>query len=498
MFVRSNSADQALRFYTQRMLGTLLCLSVVMPVSLEPDNGSRAAFSRALGFVKEGWSKAQVRKALGEPDDIWPANDSRMYVRYGHETWCYGTNGHHTLPTLGKVVFDQDKVGRVDGGYGQPPATSRIGDAEITAALRAMYRPPSWRYMLSSSSDSQRLIQSANLLISKGRPKALAILEEYSRVVEEEYPSENWLFWLVRVAFTSNLPGGVFAVPAIGGFSPPAPKDPRSWPTFPIAFVDDVPISLLRCVELAGVPEPFGLYLRQHEKEWTLRARPIVPPNDPFPLLKKLVTSPEWRKLNSGKTKTGEPDPESERRGLSEILELVRSAYQPQDKNAYVHLSELELHHREFLSMGCRWDQGQQRYVRGDGTVLADVFPIYLQHQYRFVGIPGLTVTLTFSRKEGGQIVYDAVVGEFGSQPIRNALLIAEDPTTGYEVFWTPINDPEFPRPGSRQRIATAAPHTPSRGESGYGGGFSLPEGRSLRFAVQLESKRYVSPEFNP
>ena len=322
-----------------------------------------------MARVGDGLSQNEVKRLLGPPDDVWPPNDSENYVMAGDTAWCYGTNGHHTLPTLGYVMFRDWKVLYAHGGYGEPPSSRIIGEDELVASMRRLYRPRD--ASLSSQLDTLRLLQSANVLISLGREKALAVLGEYSRVGSDGPWGGDWLFWLVHVAFQSKLPGGVFPVPMI---AVDPPKDLRLWPAYPLLLVDDVPFCVPRQINLGGHPEEFGSYLYKHGKEWAIRTAPLRPPDDPFLSYEKLIRSATWQQgrdygpgWDAGFIEGIDRDT-----AFGQVIALVRTVYRPVIVS-WARSEDFEKDHREFLALGCRWDDSRQMYVRKDGTVPSGV-----------------------------------------------------------------------------------------------------------------------------
>jgi hypothetical protein len=486
------------------MVALLILLASTGCGQIEADLPNRAEFVRSLSRVKENWTQDQVRRSLGPPEDIWPANDSSRYVRYGYEVWCYGTSGHHTLPTLGRVEFSEGKVTYVIGGQGNPPSKAVIGEEELRDAMRRMYRPRS--RVRSLAGDSQRLIQVSNLLIRKGQEKALAILAEYYRIGADSHLDDEWLFWLVRVMFTSNRPGGTFSVPGIGAINPAPPTDLSRWPTYPLFTIRDVPISLFRGATLMGLPEPFDAYLRSHQEDWSIRKTTLDPPDDPFPCYQELVESSAWSfpRVDPTKTRFAVPYLEDEGYALSEILSLVRSAYRPkgmEESVGYVNGLDYEKYHLEFLALKCRWDASSQQYVRGDGSVLKEPIYEYPQLQHEFKGIPGLHITITFSRSDDGSIEYMADCTELGRSKIGNAVLVGEEPDEGSELHWCALNDSSHAAPWdtTKDKVLAEPAHASSPGtQMSTGSGFSLAKGKRVRFVVLLGKKRYESPIFTP
>lgn len=121
------------------MLIVVACVAVMLR---PPPLPSRAAFYRALAQVQGGMSQADVRRLLGPPDDVLLSDDLRNHVPEGSFAWCYGTDGHQTLPTLTRIEFHGGKVGGYPGRYWPPPSLDVIGEAELRATMRQIYRSP--------------------------------------------------------------------------------------------------------------------------------------------------------------------------------------------------------------------------------------------------------------------------------------------------------------------------------------------------------------------
>ena len=345
-----------LRFATLNAIPTIVAVtlhSCLAPAHI-PARSSRLAFWKAMKEIRVDYStEAKVKRLLGPPDDIWPPNDSSKYVTYGDAAWCYGTNGHHTFPTLGLVMFRGGKVLYKIGAEDSPPPEEVIGEEELKQALRQLSQDESGRNFPDSYIPGpERLLASANMLIAKGQTKALAILKEYDRI---SVVNDAWLFWLVRVAFISKAPGGVFPIPQIGWIDPPPPSVLADWPTYPIYMVDDIPVNFLRSTTSGGVPEPFGRYLEMNESNWSLRSETLRPPNDPFLAYSDVLSSAKWPFAKQGY----EAD-----YVLGEILWLVRSSYHsthfPMGNDAEsIHMVDnrnFEKYHEEYLALGCHWD----------------------------------------------------------------------------------------------------------------------------------------------
>jgi hypothetical protein len=84
-----------------------------------------APFEVKLRSIRVGMTRPEVRRALGDPDDIQTPDDHAGTWTLGtSETWGYGAERHRACPSRGAVYFD--RAGRVQYVYGpggrlQPP-----------------------------------------------------------------------------------------------------------------------------------------------------------------------------------------------------------------------------------------------------------------------------------------------------------------------------------------------------------------------------------------
>ncbi len=462
-----------------------------------PARESRAAFYHAMDKVQIGWSEAQVRDILGPPDDVLPSYNS-IDREYGYGTWYYGTNGHNTLATLGSVEFQAGKVEYVVGSHGDPPSSELISDAELVEAMRRMYRPPGYEKGFWSRSDSLHLVQASNLLIPKGQEKALAIIGEYTRIEADGFDEDIWLYWLVRTMFRSKLPDGVFPVPGIGLITPAPPKDRRKWPTFPVMTIDDVPFNLCRGALLMGLGEPFKEYLQKHKSEWIIRHKQLRPPDDPFPVSKKLIAC---SRVDPDKTLFPVPYLYDDRDALQEILTLVRTAYRPKATKpccCCIDWADYDKYHKEFLALGCRWDEEKQMYVRKNGIVLPDPNNSFPQFECHFHDIPGLDITITLSRENNSIVNYSVSTKEQGTKTIQSAIAVFEDTGKNAELNWVSINDPASigTLAMTRQQVLTSPPHEVQPDGHNISSCINLAKGRHMRCVILYDGKRYISPVY--
>jgi hypothetical protein len=309
-----------------------------------------------MAQIKWNWTERQVSEILGPPDST--------FTEDGEINWLYGTSNKDAFPTLGSVTFRARYGTRVTGGTGEPPSPTVIGEQELVDSLR-------WLNSDSptvSEFDALRLIRTANFLIRKGQTKALAILSEDVRVDPNE--GNRWMFWLVRIAFRSKLPGGVFPYPAIGAINPPPPKDLKEWPTYPVLLKDDIPVCCLWGLMLSGMAEPFSMYFHRCETDLVLRTRSIVPPDDPFKSYQGIedsnLTNLKLDRHGFWPTSPAELGHGFKNSALDAILTLVKTVYKPTQTwlGNFPSGFDYETCHREFLALHAHWDPKAQAYVQ--------------------------------------------------------------------------------------------------------------------------------------
>lgn len=475
---------------------TLLCAYTALAIQQH----DRAFFAETLRTIPDDATKAQVVRLLGKPGDIWPTNDSPLYSNSEEETWCYGTEGHHTFPTLGRVVFYKGTVRRTSGANDSPPPSSLIDEKDRRRLLRLMYRKPS--ELMENRSGALRLIQVANLLRPLGKTKAIAMMTEYDSLVGlDGFYENNWLFWLTRVLFQSTAPKGIFPVPRIGSITPSPPKDLSLWPTYPVIEVQSIPFVIYRTLFLAGFAEPFQSYVDRCQKDWIVRPQKLRPPDDPFPALADLFASPSWPFR-----KTDGQEFVSESEGL---LALVRTAYKSKDDalpyNVWPRKS-FEENHRAFLKLGCHWDENRQIYVRRDGSFTLDKEIIHLQHIFEFPKLQGHSINLSCHRKDEKTVDVDYTFSELEPK-VSTAIVILWDATTNKQREWARIDNAWMKeemsaqgerRPGTYAQLLKAPAHKKSEGVTSSGLSAEIPSGHKVKLLIKIRNKTYTTKTFIP
>ena len=341
------------------MLGTIAMLMLGTQGQTFGKLHSRAEFRRELAKIDGGWTKEQVENLLGKPDDIIAVDLKRHSA-----TWCYGTNGHGTFPTLGIVRFDAEKVSQPLSFYSIAKAFEKgsISETELRQKIRDVYQlsVQNRAYSSANQCDPLGLIRVANTLIPLGKQGAIGVLGEYYWANPYSAQSHEWTYWLVRALFVPKNSRYVFPVPAIGAFRTAAPTNLSKWPNYPVAMSKDIPITIFTGADGDGSMPLFGIYLQDECVNWEIRKTKLVPPADPFLAYDRTV--------NSGLMEFARIEDREIIR--EEILSLVRTAYKPSGMLHYgdAGAKDFEKFHQEFLKLGCRWDSMLDIYVRSDGS----------------------------------------------------------------------------------------------------------------------------------
>jgi hypothetical protein len=197
----------------------------------------RRAFAAKIRLVRVDDSKQDVVRLLGRPDDRLSGRDVRFMD--ADEVWGYGTAGHRSLATLGRVQFKGGRVSGVVGDYSCLQRPVAVDEGLMRKALRLMEGGAS---RSESYHDPLHLIRVVNYLQPLGKQKALAIISELVRIDSES--SASWLFLLLRALFQVPNPPGHMPAVFMGWGSLKPPSDPRKFPRFPALIVDNVPLSL--------------------------------------------------------------------------------------------------------------------------------------------------------------------------------------------------------------------------------------------------------------
>ncbi len=363
------------------------------PTALPASPMTRAAFAQALAQVKPGTRAAQVRKVLGEPDDIRTERDpGGITAARTVAVWRYGTDGHLTFGTRGTVhIQADDTVQYVFGDRGTPPPESVLAEPELCRLLRLLDVVPSYN----GPGDPLAIIQAVNALHRVGRERALAAVREYLRVSSPlDDAGREGTFLVLRALFAVPEPPGYQPSLWVGAPSPPTPADLKSVPRFPLALVEDVPLLLVHGYSLGGLPQRPEDHLEWFRAHGVLRARPLAPPDMPLTWLDRLAGSAKSPFL----TATGLADDAGRRLLLAQGLKLVRTAFRASLAPGG---SADDAWQKVKAALGTRslaWDAATDRYRLADGSVLPSEQRPQYQRAIWKPALPGGVVQVILER----------------------------------------------------------------------------------------------------
>ena len=454
---------------------------------------SRKEFSAAMQKIDrgDGWSKAKVRDLMGQPDDVWISSDPKQYISMPDgEVWCYGTNGHHTLPTLGSVSFRGDKV--LFANYSRhSPSPAVIPEEELRKDLRAIHKFQNLKLFDDhefSLGDPLYRIKAANALIPLGKEKAVAVLREYSQIVPMWSEDQDSLFWLVRSVFRGKKPGYNFPVPHIGAVSPGPPSDLSVWPTYPVINTANFPFLVYFGATLGGYPEQFDSYVEGHASDWDIVDNKLIPPNDPFTLFDEVMRQKGFETENL---------PRIKRAVVNNILRAIRNVVKLKTRGIDVTPEEVKRLHEQFLRFEPTWDNRLGLYVRGDGTYDKDPGFDYQQTTMKFPSLKNLDVEVTIGRTGETEVDFSSSSTESGIAPIKPAVMEVVDVDADQVVGTFAVNVWSSGR-NSKKEMLELAPHSPIAGGMGSGSGFDLPLGHKVKLILTYEGKSYESKVWVP
>lgn len=300
----------------------------------------------------EGMSAREVLAILGRPDDVVVERPNEPDPTV---TWCYGTNGHGTFPTLGRVRFNErSRVSMLSGGCPDPPVLRGISEGRLRELLRDIDAVPDPLFSVWSF-DPRPLIRAVNALQSLGREKALAVVGEYLRVTmdtccEPQYwcgDGSQRLYPVMNLLFEA----------------PDAPDFDIHF--IPILVQDDVPILMWFSAGVGGAlgfpPEALDHY----RKHGTFRARPLTPPERPLDIVAYLDATRGWERVG-----TTIPNETKRLAAMNQLLRLIEPVYPTEadrNGNRIAPGEDLDARWRRILEevarLPIRWDARRQTYI---------------------------------------------------------------------------------------------------------------------------------------
>jgi hypothetical protein len=473
--------------------GCLVALSAAESPATLPD---RAAFARAMGQVKEGMTRDQVREILGKPDDV--RGDSLLLRE--DSIWCYGTDGPETFPTLGEVRFNHKGTVRlayggleIHGEPASPPPPSLFTEPELRTLLRLIDQTPELRGVVY---DPLPVIRLVNTLQALGKERALAAIAEYLRVASDAVRENDRLFVVLRVLFDVPADPGYMPRMFVGAPWPREPKDLRRVPRFPVAIVADVPLLLVADYEIAGQPEAVGTELPSFRQHGQLRSKPLVPVADPVAVIDEFCRRLLWlygdqplERAGAPRKADGCPPPTDTEQGMqlavNQILRLVKTVYRIDDEGweAGVVDSPIGIAARwrrieaDLRKLKLRWDAVRCRYTFADGSCLPEL-PHYREQVWR-IRRDGVCAGLRVQRRSSRTI----------------------------EINFESMQLPDRPdNPKGVRLVRVAAPEKPLArfafpvGEGGLYAGerVRLPAGEKIQAVLILADREKPGPVFEP
>lgn len=447
---------------------------------------SRQEFAASMSKLKEEDSDQRVLELLGKPDDVRTERDpGGIGTTRTKEIWRYGTAGHLEVATLGQVYIDTKHRVQYVYGTGSPPPNGMFDEEELRKLLVVLGEVPSynstWRY------NPRKVIQAVNLLQPLGKKKSLAVIDEYLRVASSwDDDGREGVFLVLRTLFDVPPDLGHMPPMMVGAPSVSNHKDLKLLPRFPIALEGDIPFLLSEGFNLGGQaeqPESHVAYFREHG---IMRAKPLMPSDQPFAVLEAFATSPRWVFKNGDRRFFGD---ERGRTFLgNQILRLIDNVYRVEPElysyGALLPLGEEKSARRdkiigEATKLKTQWDGKRNQYTFLDGTTLPEPErKIYRREVWH--PVPDLDLEIIFER-EDRRMVSVWVAENFGGR---------KDPPAGVlKVVAITAKDKtllEF-----------------SAGGFGVGGSsewrpLELEEGRQIQVDFQFGGKSHFSPVLKP
>ncbi len=366
---------------------------------------TRQEFAAAIRTIRSGLTGDDVRQILGEPDDIWSqADPGAVHAANTREIWCYGTNGHLTLPTLGQVHIDYEgRVRYTSGSRGRPPDPSLFEESYLRVILRKIDLTPGG-LTAPREFNPRQIIEIVNLLHAMAPGRALAAIEEYLRVQEcPIFDAPLGPVLIMRALF--KVPEDPNELPRI--HVPGTDALRREFPLYPLVIQDDIPLYV---VEIQGImfarTGPVAdcrEHLAYYRAQGRIRPMPLRPPNDPLRALSRLTMSPRWVFKESGLAR---------RQIMRELLALVPTVFQPTIGSRFldeIAESDLEIEWQEYVDafskLGVSWNEHENSYVFADGTKLQEQTDIALSRYIWQPSVPGRQVNLTVQRLDGKTVL---------------------------------------------------------------------------------------------
>ncbi len=481
---------------------------------------SRAEFAKQIKRVIVGMSADEVRALLGAPDDVRTPDDfgNQSFGDF-KELWNYGTDGHNTFPTLGRVWFDEKgKVRHIFGAEAAPPANGLIDETRLREVLRMIDRVTGY------GDDPLARIRAANALQRLGRERGTAALREYVRVRTSPTGHDNiqrdqGFALLLRTLF--EVPADPGYMPKVGGFDPYPPEDPWIAPRWPIVIVDGLPLVFANTSSFGNGMRPMPRFpdpmVEEYISQCGWRSEPLKPTNRPLDVLGRVQGMPQW---TFGQDDDFRHTPEQGRNLIAgQLLQLLQTVYRGKvgDSRCDPKLISMDQALAEVAKLEIRWDDARDQYVFRDGTSLPENRPESFARVSWKPEVPGWEITISLHREDeeqvevtlrySGRLSLEAPRLELGvyADEDRNRRLASLDiPGARTPMFDQPPMSPQMQEmmEESRQRMEAGKMKAMAEGRGTMSGStwsrFELKPGRRIVAILTFGGQTWTSPVFEP
>jgi len=348
-------------------LGTAILICSVFAPKLVAASPNRAEFSKAMASIPDGASELDVLLRIGQPDVRRGGNDG--------ETWEYGIDAPHTLPTLGFIVFDsQRKVIRVITRISETPASRLFDETELRRYLRSLHRRVLFVDHGILEFDPLGLIAVANCIHPLGKEKILALAHEYLRITRHSDETRMTIGLALLLLFDKGNNETISPPLVIVPYCPKPPQGVEYVSRYPIALVGDIPILMVRYTSPLNSLGS-GLNWRGidalRDPACHLRQCPLSPASDPFAVLAAMRRLYPWffEPIQTSPYQKS-PDariPSGDMVVARQIMSLVRTVFVlPHDVEQWS-LTDFDERwaatRTAFLDLGIRWSADRNIYA---------------------------------------------------------------------------------------------------------------------------------------
>ena len=332
----------------------------------------RATFADVLqrvvvDFDGAGSTMDEVRTLLGEPDDVLTEEDRSSWPNY--VTWCYGTDGHLTLPTLGSITFDdKSRAWSLQGAGVFMPSVDLPPEQELRDLLRLVHSAsPDFT---SPAFNPREVVRVVNTLRGLGKNTALAVLSEFGRIQKDAFGEDNGLGAAILMRFLFAAPEGETHPTT---YLPFEEYKSREYPAFPAVVIEGVPLYLfpLGGWGMGGGMPHLEEYTDWYRKNGELIAQPLRPQDDPRKVLESWTEGP-YRDIGEQDANHAHAADELVRVQMLRIIDTVHP--RQFDENELYRADAVELWRTAVATLRdhpVRWDEQKMRYVFAtDGSSL--------------------------------------------------------------------------------------------------------------------------------